>query len=255
MNAKGISALFLVIALLLVVSVGYVLSYLIPIKQKSVIFPIYSNQAFFIAQSGVEYAIRYGSEQGWRQATDLQRLNNPGVNQRNLGKGRFTILYNRLTDSLTSTGEITGSGEKRIVSVSNFTQFSRLILDPASPPPCWSSLNRRARFYIKNVRADNVTLTAFSATWTQTGTARRITRIDMNGVQKFNGNYRNGNPPANFNRGGGSQTIIPNQVINSLIYWNGDVTNGANFIVTFYTGTGESYAFNLDADGDGLPSC
>ena len=58
-NSKGISVLFLVIAMMLMVTIGYVFSYLIPTKQKSVVFPIQSTQAFFIAQSGVEFAVRY----------------------------------------------------------------------------------------------------------------------------------------------------------------------------------------------------
>lgn len=139
MNSKGISVLFLVIAMLLMITIGYVFSYLIPTKQKSVIFPIYSTQAFFIAQSGVEFAMRYASDQGWRGATDggiydINRLN--GV-LRNLGNGSFTLTYNNaLGDILTSTGQITGSSENRVVRVSNFSPFLRLIFDPASPAPC-----------------------------------------------------------------------------------------------------------------------
>ncbi|MEW6374189.1 MAG: hypothetical protein AB1502_00150, partial [Thermodesulfobacteriota bacterium] len=158
-NPKGISVLFLVIAMLLMVTIGYILSYLIPTKHKSVIFPIYSNQAFFIAQSGVEFAIRYASDQGWRGATDggtfdLDRLDNIW---RDLGNGRFTIVYDRPTNTLTSTGQITGSSENRVVRVSNFLPFLRLIFDPASPVPCRTvpnpippglTRNRTARFYI-----------------------------------------------------------------------------------------------------------
>ena len=62
-NSKGISVIFLVIAMLLMVTIGYVFSYLIPSKQKSVVFPIQSTQAFFIAQSGVEFAVRYAMTQ------------------------------------------------------------------------------------------------------------------------------------------------------------------------------------------------
>ena len=95
-NSKGISVLFLVIAMLLMVTIGYVFSYLIPTKQKSVRFPIYSTQAFYIAQSGVEFAIRYAQDQGWRGAMDngifdLNRLN--GIS-RTLGNGTFTLSYN-----------------------------------------------------------------------------------------------------------------------------------------------------------------
>jgi len=133
-NSKGISVLFLLIVMMLMVTIGYIFSYLIPTKQKSVVFSISSSQAFYAAQSGVEYAIRYSSDQGWSSATDLLGLNSPGINQRDIGKGRFTINYDNGADILTSTGEIINASMKRIVSVSSFTQFLRLIFEPDSPP-------------------------------------------------------------------------------------------------------------------------
>ena len=258
MNSKGISVLFLVIAMVLMVTIGYVFSYLIPMKQKTVEFPIYSTQAFFIAQSGIEYAIHYSSVQGWRTTTDLLQLNNPGVNQRNLGNGRFTINYDNATDTLNSTGEITGSSERRIVKVSNLSsQFLNvLILDPASEAPCWCFGTRRARFYIKNVGSNIITLTAFSGTWTQPPPARMINRIDIAGVQKFNGNYSSGNPPVNFNRplASPTQPVNPGQTMEVLVRWNAN-TNATNIVIRFYTALGDPFTFNLDPEGDGLPIC
>ena len=268
MNSKGISVLFLIIAMLLMVTIGYVFSYLIPTKQKSVRFPIYSNQAFFIAQSGIEYAIRYSSNQGWRSTTALLGLNNVGVNQRNLGNGRFTISYSNATDTLTSTGEITVSSEKRIVKASNLTQFLNvLIFDPASPAPCRTppappptppALNQRARFYIKYVGTNSMTLTAFSATWTPTGN-RRLTAIYMfvggTWVQKYGGTYASGSGSINFNLGGSSQTITPAEVIPVLIFWDFNLAPARDIIINFYTALGDPYIFNLDPESDGLPSC
>jgi hypothetical protein len=260
-NSKGISALFLVIAMMLMATIGYVFSYLIPAKQKSVRFPIYSTQAFFITQAGIEYAIRYSSNQGWRSIATLTGLNNPGVNQRTLGNGKFTLSYDNATDTLTSTGEITSSTEKRIVKVSNLTQFLNVLVlwisPPAYPAPCWCLGTRRARFYIKYVGTNSVTLTSFSASWTQNPPpppVRRLTDIYMDGVQKFSGNYDNGNPATNFNRGGGSQTLIPNQVITVLIYWGAN-TGGTNIIIKFYTALGDPYTFTLDPAGGGLGNC
>lgn len=259
LNPKGLSVLFLLVAMLLMVTLGYVFSYLLPTKQKSVKFPIFSTQAFFIAQSGAEYAIRYSSDQGWRGTTDsgiydLTHLNDAGVSQRSLGAGRFTVRYTQATNSVMATGEVTNSSEKRVVRVSNFTEFLRLnfITSPPYQPPYWSTPTRRARFYVTNVRIPDVRLTAFSATWTATNN-RRISDIYMNGIQKYSGNYASGSPPVNFNRGGNSQTIAQNQVVDVLVYWNNDLSNGANIIITFYTGAGESYAFNLDPEGNGLP--
>jgi hypothetical protein len=122
-NSKGISVIFLVIAMLLMVTIGYVFSYLIPTKQKSVIFPIYSTQAFFIAQSGVEFAVRYAKDQGWTTPAQLLGLNGGAVYQRNLGAGRFTINYTNTTDTLTSSGEVPTGTQRRQIVISNFTSF------------------------------------------------------------------------------------------------------------------------------------
>jgi len=126
MNSKGISVLFLIIAMLLMITIGYVLTYLIPTKQKSVVFPIQSTQAFFIAQSGVEFAVRYAQVNGWTTTALLNNLN--GI-QRNLGSGigsgRFTLTYNFATygDKLISDGEVPIGSQRRRIDVSNFTRF------------------------------------------------------------------------------------------------------------------------------------
>jgi hypothetical protein len=134
-NSKGISVLFLMIAMLLMVTIGYVFSYLIPAKQKSVVFPIQSTQAFFIAQSGVEFAVRYACGNGWTTTTLLSNLN--GIT-RNLGSGRFTLTYDFATygDKLISVGEVPIGTERRKIDVSNFTSFLMGItyFDSASTP-------------------------------------------------------------------------------------------------------------------------
>ena len=266
-NSKGISVIFLVIAMLLMVTIGYVFSYLIPMKQKSVRFPIYSTQAFFIAQSGVEFAIRYASaDQGWRGATDgaparldLDRLNDVGNNQRNLGSGSFTINYNTGTNILTSTGQITGSTENRVVRVSSFSDFLRLVF--TTPAPAWTTGTRRARFYIINVRVPNVTLRSFSASWTSQNN-RTISTIYFNGTananRRYTGAYVNGTQAVNFNLNGNSYTISPtppNASTSVYIYWNNNLGTNRNITITFYTGTlgtGDAYAFDLDSAGNGL---
>ncbi len=235
--------------MLLMVAIGYVFSYLITTKQKSVAFPINSTQAFFIAQSGVEYAIRYSSSQDWRTTATLLGLNNPGVNQRPLGNGRFTINYDNVADTLTSTGEITGVSERRIVKVSNLTQFlNALTLDPASPVPCWCWQTQRVRFYVKYAGTNSLTLNAFFGTWQET-TGRRLRQINMDGVLKYDapgGLYYNGNPRQNFNAGGGSQTINPDQVIPIIIRWSGNISGTNTITIRFYTALGDPYTFTLN---------
>jgi hypothetical protein len=127
-NSKGISVIFLVIAMLLMVTIGYVFSYLIPSKQKSVVFPIQSTQAFFIAQSGVEFAVRFAMTQTppWTTPALLNNLNTPPNNTRNLGAGSFTITYTNVApnlDTLISVGAAPIGTERRRIVVSNFTSF------------------------------------------------------------------------------------------------------------------------------------
>ena len=125
-NSKGVSVIFLIIAMLLMVTIGYVFSYLIPSKQKSVVFPIQSTQAFFIAQSGVEFAVRYAQDNGWTTTALLNNLNNPPNNTRDLGAGRFTLTYTNVAptlDTLISVGQVPIGTERRRIVVSHFTRF------------------------------------------------------------------------------------------------------------------------------------
>jgi hypothetical protein len=263
-NHKGLSVLFLIVAMLLMVMVGYVLSYLIPAKQKSVAFAIHSTQAFYIAQSGVEYGVRYCSEQGWRGATDTgrldyDRLNDSPGNQRNvvLGKvnGKFAISYDQGTDVLTSTGEINNSTGKRIIRVSNFSQFLRVTFTSS---PCWLSgySNQRLEFDIRRWRSGAISLSAFSATWQQGGTPRYITTIRFGNHTRFSGTYTSGSGIVDFT--GGNQSVGTGGVTVE-IRWNAAMTNPQNIVITFYTDAGipigEGYTFNLDPEGNGLPGC
>ena len=114
-NSKGISVIFLVIAMLLMVTIGYVFSYLIPSKQKSVVFPIQSTQAFFLAQSGVEFAIRYAQVNGVGTLNGMTRT---------LGNGQFSLTYSSSgTGTLTSNGQVPTGTTRRSIQISNFTSF------------------------------------------------------------------------------------------------------------------------------------
>ena len=114
-NSKGISVIFLVIAMLLMVTIGYVFSYLIPTKQKSVVFPIQSTQAFFIAQSGVEFAIRYAQVNGVGTLNGMTRT---------LGNGQFSLTYSSSgTGTLTSNGQVPTGTTRRSIQIFNFTSF------------------------------------------------------------------------------------------------------------------------------------
>jgi archaellum component FlaG (FlaF/FlaG flagellin family) len=246
MNSKGLSVLFLVFAMLLMVTIGYVFSYLIPTKQKSIIFPIHSNQAFFIAQSGVEFAVRYALSQTPAWTTPSQLVGLTGVT-RNLGSGRFILTYNDTNNTLTSVGEVPTGTERRRISVSNFTSFLQvLILDPDSPSPYWFNPRTVARFYIKNIGSSSLTLTAFSASWDEPPN-RQLTSITMtlgattNTV--FTGTYDSGF--RNFTPAGNSQAIGPNQVIRIDVGWNQNISPNNSINIYFYDTNGNMYTFTF----------
>jgi hypothetical protein len=233
-NSRGLSVLFLVIAMMLMVAIGYVLSYLIPTKQKSVSLAVSSNQAFFLAQSGVEFAVRYASDNG------LGSLSGPIT--RSLGRGSFTINYASVADRLTSIGEVPNASQRRIV-VSNFTRFLGGLVLWIEPPtytgPCWFISRTNARFYIKNIGVSNITLNSFSASWSQS-TNRNLTTILMDGVTKFSGSYSSGSGVQTLAT---TQIITPNQVVRVNLVWNGNINPNASITISF--SGGEEYIFNL----------
>ena len=259
-NPRGISVLFLVIAMMLMVSIGYVLSYLIPTKQKSVSLGVSSNQAFYLAQSGVEFAVRYATDQGWSTAAQLNGLD--GIT-RNLGRGMFTLDYNSTTDQLTSVGEVLNASQRRIV-VSNFTQFvsgGALIIDPARPVPCLTTglIGKQTvnvvNFYIINNSSSSITLNAFQSTWVQDTPTRQIEQLYLGGTLKFSGNYPNGGAPQSFTAAPLTFTINAGQSVLVSVWFTRLVSNLRSMIFTLYSTTGDIYNFNLDSEGDGLPAC
>jgi hypothetical protein len=260
MNSRGLSVLFLLIAMLLMVAIGYVLSYLIPTKQKSVSLTISSNQSFFLAQSGVEFAVRYATDNNWSSPAQLNGLDNM---TRNLGQGRFTLDYNDTIDSLISVGEIPNASQRRVV-IANFTQFlssGGLIIDPAQPPPCLTTgLSGKqtvnvVNVYIKNVSSSPISLNQFSASWTQNPPTRQIERLYIGGTLKFSGNYPSGGAPQLFNVAPLTFTINSGQTVIVSVWFTRLVNNLRSMVVTLYSTTGDMYNFILDPEGDGLPPC
>jgi len=123
-NSKGVSVIFMIVAMLLMVILAYVFSYLIPTKQKSVVYSIQSTQAFFLAQSGVEFAVRFAKDNLWTSKHLLNaNLNTAPNNTRTFGTGTFTLTYTSSSDTLTSVGQVPTGTQRREIVVSNFSQF------------------------------------------------------------------------------------------------------------------------------------
>jgi hypothetical protein len=250
-NSKGFSVIFLIIALLLMVIIGYVFSYLIPSKHKSIVFSIQSTQAFFLAQSGVEFAVRYAVDQGW---TTPAQLNSLDAMTRNLGKGRFVLDYDSVNNILYSWGEVPSGKERKRIRVSNFTQFlatRSLIL--WTPDPCVERghSNSRVDFYIRNDGTLPVTLGSFSGQWTHSPT-RDLNRIYFDGTEKYrnNGGYSSGDGQTNFNRNPNPPrvstfTFNPGDTFMVQLRFSGDIRGARNVIFTFYDTDGNPYQFNL----------
>jgi hypothetical protein len=259
-NSKGISVIFLIIAMSLMIIIGYVFSYLIPSKQKSVVYPIQSTQAFFIAQSGVEYAVRYAVAHNWRTAANLAGLNAAGVYQKNLGAGRFTINYTNTTDTLISYGEVPIGTEKRRITITNFTTFMQqhLVLDTTYAPCLHYTLaggNYTYEVYFHILDTDttgNTILNSFRASWDVDPPT--INRVRFTATNRWTGTYTNGGARTNFTT---NQTINAVTSIQVRIRF-ADLPNAYNFsslVVYFWDTTGIMYTFILDPDHDGLPTC
>ena len=244
-NSKGISVIFLVIAMLLMITIGYVFSYLIPTKQKSVVFPIQSTQAFFIAQSGVEFAVRFANGNGWTTTALLNNLNIAPNNTRTLGAGGFTLAYTNVApnlDTLISVGNVPIGTERRRIVVSNFTRFLMSItyFASASTPPDRSSNTTNPTvvtppggmlagdlvLMIGESRASSGTLAISSAggqTWTSGTQVNQTNCRIMLFWCRFNGTW-SANPSVSF--GNTNQHIVVMHVFrpsNASSVWQVDV--------------------------------
>ena len=131
MKNDGISVVAIVIVLLLMSTLGFVFSSLIITKQKSAHLPFRSAQAFYAAQAGIEYAIRYACDNQsnfWADPANIFPLT------KNLGAESFTVTYNA-DESITSTGTA-GTAEREITlaSFSTYVTGGEITLDPENSP-------------------------------------------------------------------------------------------------------------------------
>ncbi|HUU41435.1 MAG TPA: hypothetical protein VMW42_10890 [Desulfatiglandales bacterium] len=216
---RGVSAVALIIIMAVLGTLGYVFSSLVASKHyaKAMILP--SQQAFYIANSGIEYGIRYASERGWTTGAALNGLDGMVLN---LGQGQFTLDYDEPTDTFYSTGD--ASVSQRKVALENFTSFVSAIqcieLVSSIDPPAISGIpvcsyiinippdkNSYVRFYIRNICSSQptITLTDFQATWTKS--QFRLNDIWFDGVLKFSGTYTSSDPWTAFNQEEGTQDV------------------------------------------------
>ncbi len=255
---RGVSIIALVVIMLVLGSLGYVFSSLIATKQYSMGMIAPSQQAFYVANSGIEYAIRYASERGWATGPDLDNLDGMVVN---VGQGQFLLDYDEPADTLSSTGEV--SDAEREVALENLASFVSDIqcielVTSIDPPPItgipsctYNQANRTfVRFYIRNICSSQplITLTHFRATWNPA--QRRLQRMWFDGVLKFRGGYGSDNPWRALNRGGDSQDVdtchgAQSQGVEVQVRFNRTLADNTTFVFQFRDTNGEEYTFDL----------
>jgi len=125
MRNDGISVVAIVIVLLFMSALGFVFSSLIITKQKSAHLPLKSAQAFYAAQAGIEYAIRYACD--WEDFDP----NSSFSATNSLETGSFSVTYDPVEQNITSTG--TAGTATRVISLASFPLYvagGGITLDP-----------------------------------------------------------------------------------------------------------------------------
>jgi hypothetical protein len=117
---KGISAIALIVAILLLGSIGYIVSNLMARSQESIPRSLNTARAFYLAQGGVEYVGKYLNGQA-----DWMNLTSPPTNK-SLGTGNFTVSYSPV-DGANLDAVITGysgTAQRRITVRYNRSGFA-----------------------------------------------------------------------------------------------------------------------------------
>ena len=136
LNNKGVTLITLIIAITIFAVFITVFSYVMIAKHGSEALYVQSTQAYAVAQAGIEYGIRYVTDDVDNHYAEL--LEDQNFSEE-LAAGRtFSLVYTPATASdpsiLTSTGTV-GLAERRII-LSNFVGFvsgSGISLDPSDP--------------------------------------------------------------------------------------------------------------------------
>lgn len=134
---KGVTLITLIIAITIFAVFITVFSYVMIAKHGSEALYVQSTQAYAIAQAGIEYGIRYVTDDVVNHYAELLEAANFS---KELAAGRtFSLVYTPATTSvsskLTSTGTV-GNAVRQII-LSNFVGFvsgKAISKDPNDPP-------------------------------------------------------------------------------------------------------------------------
>jgi len=126
---KGVTLITLIIVITIFAVFITVFSYVMIAKHGSGALYVQSTQAYAVAQAGIEYGIRYATDNAYGDFTINESFEN----------GSFELVYTAATTSvpsrLTSTGTV-GNAVRQII-LNNFVGFvsgSGISLDPDTDP-------------------------------------------------------------------------------------------------------------------------
>lgn len=121
LSEKGISLVFLIVAITLTSILGAGVASFMSAKQKSVVPQAQAYQAYAIAHAGIEFAIRYAYDN--KDDADF-----PGTHLSHktvaFGGGTFTVNYDQANNQLTSVG--TYGTATRTVELAKFRSYANL---------------------------------------------------------------------------------------------------------------------------------
>jgi hypothetical protein len=190
MRNDGISIVALIIVLLILSTVGFVFSSLIITKQKSAPLPLRSAQSFYLAEAGIEYAIRYATDNEPDFWTDPKIIfpDPPDTLTKSLSPGSFNVTYNA-DASITSTG--TASIAKRVITLASFPTYvvgGEITLEPGNPPYQGTGGHQKD-IYIPTVNNYNYDVYIFQIDLAKEGgNTARLNQIGLGGTTVWTGN-------------------------------------------------------------------
>lgn len=150
LNNKGVTLITLIIAITIFGIFITVFSYVMVAKHGSSALYVQSTQAYAVAQAGIEYGIRYATDNGYGSFP---------INDQPFGNGSFTLDYIDINDpdnpnALKSTGTV-GVAEREII-LQNFAGWvagQATTLVPGNPPKQgtgWGSERRKVYVHLMN---------------------------------------------------------------------------------------------------------
>ena len=127
---RGVTLVTLIIVITIFGVLVTVFSYMMTAKHRSEPLYVQSTQTYAVAQAGIEYGIRYATDNGY---------GNFPINNKAFGDGTFTLIYTPATEtassSLTSKGTV-GVAERKIIlkCFVGLVSGEGISLDPADDP-------------------------------------------------------------------------------------------------------------------------